>query len=57
MDKSKLPKMSPGKVVTTPWWKPKTKKNVTKVTQPGSTDDDAMRRAKERNDALKEAAK
>jgi len=57
MDKSKLPKMSPGKLVSTPWWKPKPKKNVTKVTQPGSMDDNAMRRAKERNDALKEAAK
>lgn len=59
-DKSKLPKMTPGKVIPTPWWKPepkKKKKAPKKITQAGSMDDNAMERAKKRKDALKEAGK
>ena len=65
MDRSKLPKMTPGKVVPTPWWKPKAapKKRMPKAgpkmprdTQPEAVDDSAVRRIKKRNDALREAA-
>jgi hypothetical protein len=56
MDKSILPGLSK-KSWSLPW--PGKKKKVAKKkpkTQPGAMDDDAMKRVKDRNAALKEAA-
>jgi hypothetical protein len=55
MDKSVLPGLA-RKSWSLPWGGKKKVKKAPKKTQPGAMDDDALKRAQERNRKLKEAA-